>query len=85
MDKIAKWFNKIGKNLKKEIRKSITERKREIIKRRKQKRMKYAPAVERRMKLAKAGKVLGNIAFAVLYATIFKKFVLPNLKDKLGN
>ena len=32
MDKIVKWFNKIGKNLKKEIRKSITERKRAIIK-----------------------------------------------------
>jgi len=79
MDKITKWFNKIGKNLKKEIRKSITERKRNIIKRRREKRMKYSPATERRMKLVKAGKVLGGIAFAVLYATIFKKLGLPQI------
>jgi hypothetical protein len=59
MDKIVKWFNKIGKNLKKEIRKSITERKRRDIKKRKEKRMKYSPATERRMKLVKAGKALG--------------------------
>jgi sulfur relay (sulfurtransferase) DsrC/TusE family protein len=79
MDKITKWFNKVGKNLKKEIRKSITERKRNIIKNRREKRMKYSPAVERRMKLAKVGKVLGGIAFAALYATLFKKIGLPQI------
>ena len=77
MDKINKWFKKIGKNLKKEIRKSITEVKRGIIKRRKEKRMKYSPATERRMKLIKAGKVIGGIAFAALYAILYNLVGLP--------
>jgi hypothetical protein len=77
MDKINKWFKKIGKNLKKEIRKSITEVKRGIIKRRKEKRMKYSPATERRMKLVKAGKVIGGIAFAALYAILYNLVGLP--------
>ena len=77
MDKIVKCFNKIGKNLKKEIRKSITERKRAIIKKRREKRMKYSPAVERRMKLVKAGKALGGAIFAAIYISLIKKIGLP--------
>jgi exopolyphosphatase/pppGpp-phosphohydrolase len=50
--------------------KKITEVKRGIIKRRKEKRMKYSPATERRMKLVKAGKVIGGIAFTALYAML---------------
>jgi hypothetical protein len=32
--------------------------------------MKYSPATERRMKLVKAGKVIGGIAFTALYAML---------------
>jgi len=77
MDKINKWFKKIGKNLKKEIRKSITEVKRGIIKRERQRRMKYSPPNPKRMKLIKAGKVIGGIAFAALYSILYNLVGLP--------
>jgi hypothetical protein len=77
MDKINKWFKKIGKNLKKEIRKSITEVKRGIIKRERQRRMKYSPPNPKRTKLIKAGKVIGGIAFAALYAILYNLVGLP--------
>jgi hypothetical protein len=59
--------------------KKITEVKRGIIKRRKEKRMKYSPATERRMKLVKAGKVIGGIAFTALYAILYNIIGLPRI------
>ena len=49
------------------------------IERRKEKRMKYSPATERRMKLVKAGKVTGGIAFAALYGMLYNMIWLPQI------
>jgi|LakMenE01Jun11ns_1017448.scaffolds.fasta_scaffold9739915_2 hypothetical protein len=68
MDKINKWFKKIGKNIKKGI-----------IKRERQRRMKYSPPNPKRMKLIKAGKVVGGIAFAALYAILYNLVGLPQI------